>query len=341
MRGGQRHRVLVVGTGSIGERHLRCFLGTGRVEGAICEAATGLREAVAGRHAVAASFAALEAALAWKPDVVVICTPAHLHVEMARAGVAAGAHVLVEKPLSTSFAGVADLAHEAAAAGRQVGVAYVYRAHPAFAAARAAIRSGRFGPPVEVVAVAGQHFPTYRPAYREIYYRDRATGGGAVQDALSHVVNAAEWIVGPTTRVAADAAHQVLEGVDVEDTVHVLSRHAGPAGELLGSLALNQHQAPNENSLTVVCRGGTVRIEMHQARWRWQTDPAGSWHDEPVDVPERDTLFRLQAAAFLDAIEGRAEVVCPLADGVRTLATTLAILRSIERGGWETVEDPS
>ena len=46
-------------------------------------------------------------------------------------------------------------------------------------AMRRAIQSGRFGRPVELVAVCGQHFPTYRPAYRTIYYRDRATGGAA------------------------------------------------------------------------------------------------------------------------------------------------------------------
>ncbi len=70
--------------------------------------------------------------------------------------------------------------------GLIAGVAYPYRAHPTLAAMRDAIASGRFGKPLEVVVVAGQHFPTYRPAYRDIYYRDRATGGGAIQDALTH-----------------------------------------------------------------------------------------------------------------------------------------------------------
>ena len=59
------------------------------------------------------------------------------------------------------------------------------------------IRSGRFGEPVQIVATCGQHFPHYRPAYRDTYYRDRRTGGGAVQDALTHIINAGEWLVGP------------------------------------------------------------------------------------------------------------------------------------------------
>src|SRR4029079_15673247 len=86
-----------------------------------------------------------------------------------------------------------------------VGVAYPYRAHPSVAAMRAAIFAGRFGRPLQVTVVAGQHFPTYRPAYRDIYYRDRATGGGAIQDAPTHMINAVEWIAWPNTSVAADA----------------------------------------------------------------------------------------------------------------------------------------
>ena len=45
--------------------------------------------------------------------------------------------------------------------------------------------------------------------------------------------------------------------MDVEDTVHVLARH----GDVLASYSLNQHQAPNEVTLTVVCERGTVRWE--------------------------------------------------------------------------------
>jgi predicted dehydrogenase len=294
-----------------------------------------LRGTVAERYSVAEAFADLDSALAAKPSVVVICTPAHLHVPMALAAVRAGSHVLIEKPLSTSFGGVAELLREAESRRAVVGVAYVYRAHPALAAMRDALRSGRFGEPVQVVAICGQHFPLYRPAYRTIYYNDWATGGGAVQDALTHVVNAAEWLVGPVTRLAADVDHQVLEGVTVEDTAHVLTRHAG----VMGSFSLNQHQAPNETTLTVVCTRGPARVEYHECRWRWATEPGGPWTDEPTPPLERDALFVRQAGAFLDAVEGKADPLCTLAEARQTLAVNLAILRAAERRTWETIAD--
>ncbi len=51
--------------------------------------------------------------------------------------------------------------------------------------------------------------------------------GGGNQNALTHLINAGEWLIGPVDRILADAAHQLLPGVDVEDTVHVIARQQG------------------------------------------------------------------------------------------------------------------
>jgi predicted dehydrogenase len=329
------HRVLVIGVGSIGERHLRCFQQTGRCELLFVEINDALRQTIAERYGVR-GFSTLDEALSQRPDAAVVCTPAHLHVTMATKVAETGIHLLIEKPLSTSLDGIDRLRETIERQAIACSVAYVYRAHPVLAVMREAIHSGRFGRPLELVAVSGQHFPTYRPAYREIYYKDRATGGGAIQDALTHVINAGEWLVGPVTRLVADAAHQRLEGVSVEDTVHLVARHGG----VLASYSLNQHQAFNENTITVVCEQGTVRFEGHECRWRWLTTPGEAWHDEPLEPLEpleRDSLFVAQASHFLDAVEGKRPVACSLDEGLQTLRVNLAALASAEGGGWQQI----
>jgi predicted dehydrogenase len=328
-----RKSILIVGVGSIGERHLRCFQATSRADVSLCELNPVLRKTIAERYSVDAAFDDLEAALQQKPDGVVICTPAHLHISMALSAARKGIHLLIEKPLSTTTDGIDALRDEVAKNKLVAAVAYVYRAHPALSAMREGIQSGRFGAPVEIVGTFGQHFPFYRPAYRETYYKNRTTGGGAVQDALTHIINAGEWLVGPVTELVADAAHQVLEGVDIEDTVHLITRHQ----DVLGSYALNQHQAPNEGALAVICKNGTARFETHTCRWRWQTDPGDTWHDETVVKLERDTLFIRQAEAFLDAIEANRSPLCTLEEGAQTLRVNLGILRSIEERRWQTL----
>lgn len=327
-------RVLVVGVGSIGERHLRCFQATGRADVSLCETNDELRARIAERYEVRHAYTRLDDALAGAHDAIVICTPAPLHIPMAQQAAEAGLHLLIEKPLAIACDGVERLRELVDTKNLSCAVAYVTRMHPALTAMKHAIEAGRFGEPVQVVACGGQHFPTYRPAYREIYYADHAQGGGAIQDALTHTLNTGQWLVGPIDRVAADAAHQVLEGVQVEDTAHVLARH----GHVLGSYSLNQYQAANENTITVVCRDATVRYEAHHTRWRWLVEPDGRWDEEAFPKLQRDDLFVAQANRFLDCIENQAAPHCTLDEGLATLQTVLAIRRAITSGRWESVE---
>ncbi len=116
--------------------------------------------------------------------------------------------------------------------------------------------------------------------------------------------------------------------------MHVLARH----GDVLASYALNQHQAPNESTITVVCEPGTVRFEMHAGRWRSCERAGEPWTDHGPMVPsDRDAPFLRQAHAFLDAIEGKAPPLCTLEEGVQTLRANLAILVSIDTGRWVSV----
>ncbi len=325
------HRVLVVGVGSIGERHVRCFQNTGRAIVSICEVNDSLREVIADRYKIEQQYVNIETALQAEHDAVVVAVPAHLHISIAQQAAETGLHLLIEKPLSTSLAGIEQLQQTIEEKKLVAAVAYVYRAAPALAAMKRALDSGRFGVPVQLVAVSGQNFPSFRPAYRETYYRDHATGGGAIQDAITHVLNAGEWLVGPIDRLVADAAHQILPDVDVEDTVNIITRQ----GNVLGSYSLNQHQAPNESTITVICERGTVRFEFHRHRWRWMTD--ADWQEGESETIERDTLFIRQASAFLDAVESQAAPLCRLEEGLQTLRVNLAALTSVNQQQWQTI----
>ena len=320
------HSILIVGCGSIGERHLRCFQRTGRATVTACDNHASLLARIKEQYAVRA-FASLDEALAESRfDAAVICTPAPWHLPMALELLAAGLHVFIEKPLAIDAALVPQVRAAIAGANRFVAVAYVFHLMPWIAGARELLGKGALGKPLHASVTAGQHFPTFRPAYREVYYAQREQGGGAVQDALTHLVNAVEWLIGPCTRVFCDAAHQALEGVTVEDTVNVSSRH----GKALVSYALTQFQAPNETTILIHCERGSVKIEGHQQRWGVQRHGEGEWlwHQSPPS--ERDDLFVAQASAFLDGTEGRATPLCTFEEAVQTLKFNQAALRSAE-----------
>lgn len=330
----KKHRVLVIGVGSIGERHLRCFGSTDRAELAFSEINDELRGTIADRYGINATFGNLDEAVAWKPEIAVVCAPADVHVPMTTRLAEAGIHVLCEKPLSVSLDGVEPMMDTVARAGVTTAVAYVWRSYPESQAIKAAIDSGRFGKPLELVVMTGGDFAFNRPAYRNIYFKDHKTGGGAIQDAITHLINLGEWFAGPVDRLTTDAAHQALEGVVVEDTVHVLTRQ----GDCLGCYSLNLYQAPAETTVKIVCEKATLQVEFHNRRWMWQDKPDGQWHVEQNAPGERDDLYVFQAHNFLDAVEGKAKVLCTLEEGLQTLKVNLAGLASAEAHNWQTIE---
>lgn len=326
--------ILIIGVGSIGERHLRCFQSTGRCTLALCEPDDNRREEVARRYGVN-GYRCWEDALGDEDfSAAVIASPAPFHVYTAQALTEAGLDLLIEKPLSLATDGIDRLAEAIENQGTRVTVGFVYRVLPALRQMRAAVQSGELGRIVQIQVHSGQNFPFYRPAYREIYYADPAQGGGLIQDMLPHPLNLVEWIAGPATKVVVDASHAVLPGVDVEDTVNLLSRH----GDVMASISVNQHQCVNEFVITVLCEQGAARWELKGQRWLTATEKGGDWTEQQAFVHERDDYYILQANAFLDLLDGTADPLCSLADGIDTLKATLAILESRASAAWVTVK---
>jgi predicted dehydrogenase len=322
------HSILIIGCGSIGERHLRCFQKTGRCAVTACDTNPTLLATMRERYNTP-GFATLDEALAaGRYDAAVICTPAHLHLPMALKLLAAKQHLLIEKPMALDVTLVPQVREAIPQAGSFVGVAYVYHFMPWITQSRAYLQSGAIGKVLHLSVSAGQHFPTFRPAYRDIYYARHEHGGGAIQDALTHLVNAAEWMIGPCTRLFCDASHQMLEGVNVEDTVNISARH----GDALASFSMNQFQAPFEVLFQLHGEHGSVKIEVHNRRWGHlkHGESDWTWHETPA--LERDDLFIAQANAFLKGIEGRANALCTFEEAVQTLKFNAAALHSVRTG---------
>lgn len=326
-------RILVVGVGSIGERHLRCFGQLPKCATAFVEPLESRRKEVAQRCDVTEAFASLEDACRQSWDGAVICTPANLHIAHAVQLAPHCRGLMIEKPLATDLAEVPKL--RAAVAGKPLQVAYVYRVHPAVEAVRKLIADGVIGEPLQLTIVAGQHFPTYRPAYREIYYADRRTGGGAIQDAATHMFDLAQHLVGSFDWVFCDYDHQALEGVTVEDAVHLSARAAG--GKVLASIALNQFMAPNMNRIQVNGNRGSVQIRIPEHRYGVFLHGDADWRWSEPQLADRDDWFRRQAQRFLDLLAGRAAPSCTLDEAVRTLEVNSAALKS---AGMQRIELP-
>lgn len=326
---GVQPKILIIGCGSIGERHLRCFQRTGRAEPVACEPRAEVLHRIKTTYNVTGFATLAEAWTGGRYDAVVICAPAQTHIAMTVDCLARGLNVLIEKPLSISLDGVAGLQEAIAESGSFVRVGYTWHFHPGVKALRACLKRGELGRPLQAVVTSGQHFPTFRPAYREIYYTRHESGGGAIQDSMTHNVNTVEWLVGPTTRVFCEAAHQALEGVTVEDTVNAVARN----GDVLVSYSHNQFQPPNETTFLVHCENGSLKFESHEHRWAKWPRGAEGWQYFPATLKERDDMFVAQANDFLDGmLNGTPGDMCTIEEAAQTLKFNLAALESWRTG---------
>lgn len=316
---------LIIGVGSIGERHLRCFQASGLYTVAGCDRNIELGGNIADQYHCPVYPSLEDAFAAGRFDVAVVCTLANSHIPIAAACVQRGLHVFIEKPLALSLEGIADLSGQAEAERRLLRVAYTTRSMKPVIALKEIVSSGEIGRPRHISCVSGQHFPTYRPAYREIYYNSHETGGGAIQDALTHQLHTVEWIAGPIRRVFASAAHQVLEGVEVEDTVNL---NAVLDDGTLASFAFNQFQAPNETVIQVNGSKGSARMEMHNQRVGVMHYGDAEWTWNQQSPEERDASYIRQAVYFARELDGCSTPLATLQEGLQTLKVNRAALES-------------
>ena len=196
-------RILVVGCGSIGRRHIRNLLSLGQrtlhlVEMDHVRLQQGTQEfGVPGTRT-------LEESWAWRPEVVIVANPTSWHVETATAAAAQGCHLLIEKPLSDRLEGVEALLRMV---GEKQLIALVgcnLRFHPGPALIHHWLTQSECGKILSARFEAGSYLPSWRPGtdFRVSYSAQAALGGGCVLDDI-HELDLACWLFGMPREVVA------------------------------------------------------------------------------------------------------------------------------------------
>ena len=122
-------KILIAGLGSIGRRHLRNLVALGERDLVLLRSqkSTLPDDELAGFPVEADLKTALDA---HRPDAVIVATPTALHLDVAIPAARAGCHILLEKPVSNSIEGLAELGQTAAQSGSRILVGFQFRYHP-------------------------------------------------------------------------------------------------------------------------------------------------------------------------------------------------------------------
>ena len=338
-------KILMVGLGGIGQRHLRNLrklLGKDdvieayRVRG-LEQTLTDQLEIDPGMKLAAAyglmTFSDLDAAIASRPDAAFICNPTSLHIPVALALAKAGCHLFLEKPLSHTLEGVEELI-QTMARQRLVGlVGYQLRFHPCVRQLRSWIQAGRVGRLLAVNAEVGEYLPGWHPYedFRQMYAARTDLGGGVILSQI-HELDYLGWIFGWPQSVYAVGGHLSGLEIDVEDTASLLMRVVREGRDLPVHLHMDYIQRPPTRTCHVLGDQGKVLMDLRAATLTLldasgQTVEALAWPQL-----ERNTLFLEQTAHFLQCLQGTTLPLTPLEEGLRSLKVALAAKISMGKG---------
>lgn len=214
-------RILIVGLGSIGKRHLRLaqkLLPNANIH------VLRHKPVTVSSDITSNYFFNIEDALAFKPQVVVISNPAPFHIATAQAFAKIGAHLLIEKPLSISTAGVAQLLETCRQHQSILLIGYNLRFLTSLQQYRnLLLNQNIIGKVLSVRCEIGQYLPTWRPDsdYRQSVSAQQKLGGGALLE-LSHELDYLRWLFGEVDWVKAVLSKQSNLEINVEDSAHII-----------------------------------------------------------------------------------------------------------------------
>ncbi|MDM7947741.1 MAG: Gfo/Idh/MocA family oxidoreductase [Oceanibaculum nanhaiense] len=322
--------ILVCGGGSIGRRHIGNLLQLGAP-------VIGWRARAEKTEEIAREFGiptlldldeAIEAASA-----VVVATATDRHMEPALKALRAGKPLFLEKPVSHSRKGIADLA--ALAEGKVVEVGCQLRAHPSLTALHDRLTASTKTAGYRLVM--GQRLDEWRPDsdYRQGYSADAARGGGALFD-LVHQIDLALWLFGPVRQVAAMLDRRGGLAIAGDDFSSLMLRHADGT---VGQIQLDM--------ISPAYRGAAEVVTLEDVfDWSLATGTLTRRRGEQTEtlarVPDgfqRNDLFLAHMRHFLARLDDPSlPTLCPLTDGIAALDILLAARKSHEESRFVTLE---
>jgi predicted dehydrogenase len=338
-------KVLMIGLGGIGQRHLRnlrTLLGSHveiiayrvrRLSSVITptlqvddnldvEKVYGLRV-----------FADLDSALAERPDVAFICNPSSLHVAAALACVEAGCDIFVEKPLSNDLAGLPELQSAIEKNGRIAMVGYQLRFHPCFLRMQKIVESGLLGNLLGVRATVGEYLPNWHryEDYRTGYAARASLGGGVILSQI-HEFDYLYALFGEAKRLFSVAGHWSNLEIDVEDIASTLMQCEYSGRPLPVHLQQDYLQRPAHRQCEVVGDAGKAILDFPGLSVTLHHFDGATEDRFTCEGLDRNQLFLDEIQHFLDCVKTREKPLVDLDEGMKSLRLALAAKQSAASG---------
>jgi predicted dehydrogenase len=354
-------RVAVIGAGAWGaEAHIPGFQACDGVTiAAVCDADAARAEQVAREKDVPRAYDSVEAMLATeKLDLVSIATPTDTHQATAGAAIAAGLHVLCEKPLARTLVQARAMSAQALAAGVHTKLGFTMRYAPAMRRLKELVTEGFIGTPdlLEMMLQNGQFLSPEKPWHWKL--SQAHAGAGVIVEYGIHGLDLARWVLGEVRRVCAAGRTIIPQrrrpdsgevvAIDVEDSCSWLMEFANGALGVCHAGWATIGRAPGIE-LRVYGSRGAVQVVLSDdlpGSEMLRAATAAEQRFEPAEIPDRlatpippPAVWRRRfqhnlIQHFVNEIRSGQQGEPDFTDGVRAQALLEAVVTSMREDRW-------
>jgi predicted dehydrogenase len=317
-------KILIVGLGSIGRRHLRNLLALG--EDNIILLRTHHATLPEEELTPYPTETDIHRALDLKPDAVIIANPTALHLDVAIPVAERGCTIFLEKPISNSIEQVDTLEEIVKRNGTKLLMGFQFRFHPGLMKAASLLESGVIGHVLSIRANWGEYLPNWHPweDYKKGYAARSDLGGGVILT-LCHPLDYLRWLCGDVDALWAFAGAINLD-LPVEDTAEIGLHFSNGA---IGSVHLDYNQRLPTHTLEIIGSQGSMEWTNDDGILRTYRAEIKSWETfSPPAGFERNIMFMEEMCHFLAVARGEADPICTLNDGKWALELALAARES-------------
>ncbi len=320
-------RVLIIGCGSIGSRHLRNLAFLGVKDFVLCDPREDALEKASDGLSNPVLKTAFNDAIKERVDAAIIATPSSMHLDMAMRLARKGVHLFIEKPLSDSLENTEKLKTIIAKKRIAGMMAMCYRFHPALLRLKEMLDRNAIGRLYHVNYYGGHYLPDWHPNadYRKEYASQKRLGGGVVLTSI-HGLDNLRWLFGDVLEAYSFVDRVSPLEMDVEDVAVAIFR-------MCSGVYVNWQtdflQRANQHRMIITGSDGTIRCDFIAGSIETYGAQAKRWDAEKV-VFDINTMYVDEMRHFLKCVERGENPVIDIEEGIRTLGLALKVKHEAE-----------
>jgi predicted dehydrogenase len=321
-------KILVVGYGSIGKRHVKNLSSLNQTQVSVCSKN---KEAWKLEKKGIKTFTTIEQALKEKHNVAIICNETSLHIKTAIKLADNGYHIFLEKPISNSLKNIPALIKIIKRKKLITMVGCNMRFHHGIKLMKSLIDKNEIGSILSVTVENGSFMPDWHPweNYQISYASQKKLGGGVVLTQI-HEIDYLYWFFGKVDDVYSFTEKLTDLQIDVEDYSGSLLKFKN---KIIAELHLDYFQKPSVRSCKIIGTKG-------QITWNWENNHVQifknkykKWVTKNIEKKfDRNKMFVDELQYFLKCVKKRKIPMNSIIDGLEPQKIALAIKKSSKCG---------